>query len=69
MVASVAGLVIGAGEIFGGGVAPSIAGHIAATSGIQHVFTFTIGSLNHGFMVALFLSETAPRKIEAAAAA
>ena len=44
MVASVAGLVIGAGEIFGGGVAPSVAGRIAATSGIQHVFTFTIGT-------------------------
>jgi predicted MFS family arabinose efflux permease len=62
MVASVAGLVIGAGEVFGGGVAPSIAGHIAATSGIQHVFTFTIASLVVGFVVALFLKETAPRK-------
>ena len=66
MIASVAGLVIGAGEIFGGGVAPSIAGHIAATSGIQHVFTFTIGSLVVGFVVALFLKETAPRKVEVA---
>jgi fucose permease len=62
MVASVAGLVIGAGEIFGGGVAPSIAGRIAATSGIEHVFTFTIASLILGFVVALFLKETAPRK-------
>jgi predicted MFS family arabinose efflux permease len=62
MVASVAGLVIGAGEVFGGGAAPAIAGHIAATSGIQHVFTFTIGSLIFGFVVALFLKETAPRK-------
>ena len=64
MVASVAGLVIGAGEIFGGGVAPAIAGQIAAASGIQHVFTFTIGSLVVGFIVALFLKETAPRKTE-----
>ena len=68
MVASVAGLVIGAGEVFGGGVAPSIAGHIAASSGIQHVFTFTIASLVVGFVVALFLKETAPRKLEAVAA-
>jgi MFS family permease len=68
MVASVAGLVIGAGEIFGGGVAPAIAGRIAAASGIQHVFTFTIGSLILGFVIALFLKETAPRKAESAVA-
>jgi MFS family permease len=68
MVASVAGLVIGAGEVFGGGVAPAIAGRIAATSGIQHVFTFTIAGLILGFVIALFLKETAPRKTEAALA-
>ena len=62
MVASVAGLVIGAGEIFGGGVAPSVAGQIAGSYGIQHVFTFTIGGLILGFLIALFLKETAPRK-------
>ncbi|GAA0284062.1 MFS transporter [Alteraurantiacibacter aestuarii] len=62
MVASVAGLVIGAGEIFGGGVAPVIAGQIAGSSGIQHVFTFAIASLIVGFFIALFLKETAPRK-------
>lgn len=62
MVASVAGLVIGAGEIFGGGVAPAIAGHIAGTSGIQHVFSFTIAGLILGFVIALFLKETAPRR-------
>src|SRR5690606_38707117 len=55
MVASVAGLVIGAGEVFGGGIAPVIAGRIAVSSGIEHVFTFTIASLILGFVVALFL--------------
>ena len=64
MIASVAGLVIGAGEIFGGGVAPVIAGQIAGSSGIQHVFTFVIASLILGFLIALFLKETAPRKVE-----
>lgn len=63
MVASVAGLVIGAGEIFGGGVAPVIAGRIAGASGIQNVFTFAIASLVVGFVIALFLKETAPRKV------
>ena len=38
------------------------------TSGIQHVFTFTIASLVFGFVVALFLKETAPRRAEAALA-
>src|SRR6186713_2572922 len=66
MVASVAGLVIGAGEVFGGGVAPAIAGRIAGSSGIEHVFTFTIASLVLGFVIALFLKETAPRKTGAA---
>ena len=66
MVASVAGLVIGAGEIFGGGVAPAIAGRIAGSSGIEHVFTFSIAGLFAGFAIALFLKETAPRKTGAA---
>ncbi len=62
MVASVAGLVIGAGEVFGGGVAPIIAGRIAQATGIENVFTFAIGGLIVGFIIALFLKETAPRK-------
>jgi predicted MFS family arabinose efflux permease len=62
MVASVAGLVIGAGEVFGGGIAPMIAGRIAGASGIESVFWFPIGSLVIGFIVALMLKETAPRK-------
>ena len=62
MIASVAGLVIGAGEVFGGGVAPAIAGRIAGSSGIEHVFTFVIASLILGFAIALFLKETAPRR-------
>jgi predicted MFS family arabinose efflux permease len=63
MVASVAGLVIGAGEVFGGGIAPIIAGRIADASGIQSVFTFTIAGLVVGFVIALFLKETAPRRV------
>ena len=63
MVASVAGLVIGAGEVFGGGIAPIIAGQIAGSRGIEHVFTFTIAGLVLGFVIALFLKETAPRRV------
>lgn len=63
MVASVAGLVIGAGEVFGGGIAPIIAGQIAQNTGIQNIFTFAIAGLIVGFIIALFLKETAPRKV------
>ena len=63
MVASVAGLVIGAGEIFGGGVAPAIAGQIAGSSGIQNTLLFAIGGQLLGLVLALLLKETAPRKV------
>jgi len=62
MVASVAGLVIGAGEVVGGGVVPAIAGRIAQANGINETLTFAIGGLVLGFIIALFLKETAPRK-------
>lgn len=63
MVASVAGLVIGAGEIFGGGVAPVIAGQIAESSGIQNTLIFAVGGQLVGLVLAFFLKETAPRKV------
>lgn len=62
MIASVAGVVIGAGEIFGGGVAPSIAGGIAQAYGIQYTLYFAMAGQVLGFVVALFFRETAPRK-------
>jgi predicted MFS family arabinose efflux permease len=63
MVASVAGLVIGAGEVFGGGVAPAIAGRIAQATGIQNTLMFAIGGQILGLILALMLTETAPRKV------
>jgi predicted MFS family arabinose efflux permease len=63
MVASVAGLVIGAGEIFGGGIAPAIAGRIAQSTGIQNTLLFAIGGQVLGLILALMLKETAPRKV------
>jgi predicted MFS family arabinose efflux permease len=65
LVASVAGLVIGAGEIFGGGVAPSIAGAIAQKYGIQYTLWFAMGGQVLGLLVSLFLRETAPSKAAA----
>ncbi|MDB1107859.1 MFS transporter (plasmid) [Stutzerimonas stutzeri] len=67
--ASVAGLIIGAGEIFGGGVAPALAGHLANTYGIASVLTLAMGGLALGCVIGVFLKETAPRKQRVAPAA
>jgi predicted MFS family arabinose efflux permease len=67
LIASAAGIVIGAGEIFGGGVAPSIAGAIAQSSGIQHTLYFALGGQIAGLLLSLFLLETAPRRTTAGA--
>jgi predicted MFS family arabinose efflux permease len=66
LIASVAGMVIGVGEIFGGGVAPSIAGGIAQNYGIQYTLYFALGGLTCGFLISLFLRETAPRRAKQA---
>jgi sugar phosphate permease len=62
LVATVAGTVIGIGDIFGGGVAPAIAGGIAQNYGIQVTPYFALAGLLVGLMVSLFLLETAPRQ-------
>jgi predicted MFS family arabinose efflux permease len=62
LIASAAGIVIGAGEIFGGGIAPSIAGAIAQNSGIQYTLYFALGGQIVGLLLSLFLRETAPRR-------
>jgi hypothetical protein len=62
LVASAAGLVIGAGEIFGGGVAPSIAGGVAQHFGIQYTLYLALGGQIAGLLLSLLLKETAPRK-------
>ena len=61
--------VIGAGEIFGGGVAPSIAGSIAQTYGLQYILYFALSGQVLGLLLSFFLKETAPRKTSAAEAA
>ena len=62
LVASAAGLVIGAGEIFGGGVAPGIAGWLADNYSLKHALYLALGGQIVGIVFALFLHETAPRK-------
>jgi len=68
-IALVAGMIIGAGEIFGGGVAPSIAGAIAQNYGLQYILYFALAGQVLGLLIAVFLKETSPRKTTAAEAA
>lgn len=60
LMATAAGLVGGIGEVFGGGVAPAIAGYVAHNYGIQYILHLAIGALCIGFLAALALKETAP---------
>jgi predicted MFS family arabinose efflux permease len=65
LISSTTGIIVGSGEIFGGGIAPSIAGSVAQHFGIQHTLTMALIALVVGFLVTLFLQETAPRKVGA----
>jgi predicted MFS family arabinose efflux permease len=61
LISSVAGVVIGCGEVFGGGVAPSVAGGIAQHYGIQYTLWFALLGQLLGIVISLFFKETAPR--------
>ncbi|MDM1248747.1 MFS transporter [Acinetobacter sp. R933-2] len=63
LVASSIGLVVGAGEIFGGGIAPVLSGLVAEHYGIQNIFYLSLVGTVVGMIVSLFIKETAPRKI------
>ncbi|MDA9909581.1 MFS transporter [Gammaproteobacteria bacterium] len=63
MLASMAGFVIFAGEFIGGGISPIIAGSLATDYGLRAAIYFACCGLVLGFIVALFLKETAPSKV------
>ncbi|SAK69036.1 major facilitator transporter [Caballeronia catudaia] len=63
MVSTAIGIVVGAGEIFGGGVAPALAGFVATKFGIQNIMWLPIFAVLLGIGVSLFLEETAPAKL------
>lgn len=69
LVASTIGLVSGVGEIFGGGVAPVIAGFVAQHFGLARTLDFALYSLIAGAAIAVLLVETAPRRRAAGVAA
>jgi MFS family permease len=60
LMSTASGIVIGTGEIFGGGAAPAIAGYVAKHFGIQYILHLALGSMALGFLVVLALKETAP---------
>ncbi|MEJ8821169.1 MFS transporter [Variovorax humicola] len=62
LMATGTGMVIGIGEIFGGGLAPALAGYIAKNFGIQHAVTMPLWALAIGVVVILSLKETAPTR-------
>lgn len=68
LVSSAIGVVVGAGEIFGGGVAPSIAGFIGSRYGIENTLWVALAGVVLGVFVSALLKETAPRKAAVAAA-
>jgi MFS family permease len=69
LVSSAIGLVVGAGEIFGGGVAPAIAGFVGQNYGIQNILWMPLVGVALGIVVCVFLTETAPKKVGQLAAA
>jgi len=62
LTSSAIGVVSGAGEIFGGGVAPIVAGYVAQSYGIDKIFWVPLVGLSLGFFVSFLLRETAPRR-------
>lgn len=69
LVSSAIGLVVGVGEIFGGGVAPIIAGGVADRWGLPSVFYVALTGVVLGIVVCFFVKETAPGKIKPSPAA
>jgi sugar phosphate permease len=68
LISSAIGLVVGAGEIFGGGVAPYLAGGIADAYGLPNVLWVALAGVGLGIVVCMFLRETAPKKVPLPAA-
>ena len=60
LMASASGLVVGVGEIFGGGIAPILVGFCVSVWGIDKIFFIAMAALCIGFFAALMLTETLP---------
>lgn len=63
LMATAAGAVMGIGEIFGGGIAPAVAGALATSFGIQAPLYLAMGGIVFALIMVIFLAETAPRRL------
>jgi len=63
LISAAIGIVVAAGEIFGGGIAPVIGGAIAQNLGIQNILWMPLVGVALGALVSLFVKETAPAKV------
>jgi predicted MFS family arabinose efflux permease len=61
LMATASGIVIAVGELFGGGLAPVIAGHVAKAFGIDKLLLLPIATLAIAFVLSALLAETRPR--------
>ena len=66
LISAAIGVVVGAGEIFGGGIAPIIAGNVTDKFGLPSSLNVALIGVALGIVVCLFLRETAPKKAAAA---
>jgi predicted MFS family arabinose efflux permease len=57
LMATASGLVIAVGELFGGGLAPVIVGHVAQRFGIEHVLWLPIAVMVGGFLLCLAIKD------------
>lgn len=64
LVSSAIGMVVGAGEIFGGGIAPILSGYIAQSYGIESILYLALSGVVLGIVVSVFFRETAPNKVQ-----
>jgi predicted MFS family arabinose efflux permease len=58
LMATASGLVIAVGELFGGGLAPVIVGHVAQRFGIEHVLWLPIVVMGAGFLLCLAIKNS-----------
>ena len=62
LISAAIGIVVAAGEIFGGGIAPVIGGAIAQNMGLENILWMPLVGVALGAVVSIFVKETAPAK-------